>query len=107
MKRWCLLEWIVWDSFEFEKASHISRYSFPNPSEVYARSYYTPFWCDMCNSSYHNITSCPFYTCYALTYSSFSLAQYTRFKVGEPFGFRFAVDDACCEPRDTLMWCII
>ena len=28
---WSLLEWVAWDSFEFDKASHICGYSFPNP----------------------------------------------------------------------------
>jgi len=36
---WYLLEWIAWDSFEFEKASRISRYSFSDPCAFYARSY--------------------------------------------------------------------
>jgi len=40
---WCLLKWIAWDSFEFEKASRVSRYSFPDPCALHARSYYTPF----------------------------------------------------------------
>ena len=48
-----LLEWIVWDSFEFEKASRISRYSFPDACTNYSRSYYAHFWCDFCNSSDH------------------------------------------------------
>ena len=26
---WSLLEWVAWDSFEFEKASCVSGYSFP------------------------------------------------------------------------------
>ena len=37
------LEWIAWDSFEFEKASHVSRYSFPDSCAFYARSSYAPF----------------------------------------------------------------
>ena len=28
---WILLEWIAWDSFEFEKASFVSIHSFPDP----------------------------------------------------------------------------
>jgi len=35
-----LLEWIVWDSFEFEKTSLISRYSSSDPGAFYRRSYY-------------------------------------------------------------------
>ena len=38
-----LLEWIVWDSFEFEKASRVSKYSFPDPFALYGRSCYAPF----------------------------------------------------------------
>jgi len=41
---WCLLEWVAWDSFEFEKASHLSGYSFPDPCAFFARLYYAPFW---------------------------------------------------------------
>ena len=39
-------EWIAWDSFEFEKASHVYKYSFPDACAFYARSYYAPFWCE-------------------------------------------------------------
>lgn len=53
-----LLKLIAWDSFEFEKASRVSRYSFPNPCAFYA-----PFWYDFCNASDHNINSCPSYAC--------------------------------------------
>jgi len=60
-KTWILLERIAWDSFEFEKASRLYGYSFPNPCAFYARSYYDPFWCDMCNFSNHNANSCPYY----------------------------------------------
>jgi len=38
-----LLKWIAWDSFEFEKASLISEYSFLDPCAFYARSYYAIF----------------------------------------------------------------
>ena len=31
----------------------------------YARSYYAPLWCDLCNTSAHNVSSCLFYACYA------------------------------------------
>jgi len=60
----CLLEWIAWESFEFEKASCCSGYLFPNPCAFYARPYYAPLWCDICNSSDHNAKSCPDYACY-------------------------------------------
>ena len=40
---WYLLEWIAWDSFEFEKATIISKCSFPNPCAFYFRYYYAPF----------------------------------------------------------------
>ena len=62
---WCLLERIAWDLFEFEKASYVSRYFFSNLCAFYARSYNAVLWCDMYNSSDHNITSCPHYACYA------------------------------------------
>ena len=38
-----LLEWIAWDSFEFEKTSCVSRYSFFDPCVFCARSYYGSF----------------------------------------------------------------
>jgi len=60
-----LLEWIAWDSFEFEKASRISRHSFLDPCSFYSRSYYAPFLCDLCKSSDHDINSCLCYACYA------------------------------------------
>ena len=58
---WSLLEWVAWDSFEFDKASCVSGYSFPDPCAFYARSYYALLWCDMCNSSNHNANSCAYY----------------------------------------------
>ena len=61
---WYLLEYITWDSFECEKASHVSRYSFPDHCAFYARSCYAPFWCDFYNSSDHATSSCPYYACY-------------------------------------------
>ena len=36
---WYLLEWIAWDSFEFEKAGRTSRYSFSDPCAFNVRSY--------------------------------------------------------------------
>jgi len=65
---WYLLEWIAWDSFEFEKATIISKCSFPNPCAFYSRSYYAPFWCDLCNSSDHATNLCPCYACYTQPY---------------------------------------
>ena len=58
---WYLLEWIAWDSFEFEKASHVYGYSFSNTCAFYSRSYYGPFCCDLCKSSEHDTNSCPHY----------------------------------------------
>ena len=55
---WYLLEWIAWDSFNFEKASRV-RYSFFDPCAFYCRSYYAPFWCDLCNFSDHDTSLCP------------------------------------------------
>jgi len=60
-----LLEWVAWDSFECEKASHVFGYSFPDPCAFYSRFYYAPFWCDLCNFSDHSTNSCPYYACYA------------------------------------------
>ena len=59
-----LLELIAWDSFEFEKASRVSRYSFPDPCAFHYRSYYAFFLYDLCNSSDHATSSCPYYACY-------------------------------------------
>ena len=106
--------------FEFEKASHVSRYSFSDPWAFYFRSYYAPFWCDLCNSSDHASNSCPHYACYdqpnfvslwdstnvvlTLPDSSFPLAQCTGLEVGEPFRFdaRFDVSDPCFKSEDIL-----
>ena len=38
---------------------------FPILVHFMLRSYYVPLWCDMCNSSNHSITSCPYYACSA------------------------------------------
>ena len=48
---WNLLDWVAWDSFEFEKASCVCGCYFPDPCAFYARSYYAPLWCDICNST--------------------------------------------------------
>ena len=110
----------MWDSFEFEKASRISRYLFSDPCAFYARSYYGHFWCDLCNSSDHDINSCPYYVCYAqpnfappmentklvltLHDSSFPLAKCMGLEVGELFGVvaTFSFTNACFEPGDTF-----
>jgi len=88
---------------EFEKARCVSEYSFPNPYVLYASSYYTPFWCDICSSSDHNIFSCPIYARYSELDSSFPLAQCMRLEVGEPFGFitRLNAVDLYCQSEDT------
>ena len=62
---WNLLVWVAWDSFEFEKACCVYRYSFSDPCAFYARSYYAPLWCDLCNTSTHNVSSCLYFACYA------------------------------------------
>jgi len=104
---WFSLKWVAWDSFEFEKASRVSGYSFHDPCAFCALSYYTPLWCDMCNSSDHNITSCPYYASprdkidvvLTLPSSSVSLAQCTGFEGGEPFSYVAGLSglNACLE----------
>jgi len=109
---------IAWDSIEFEKASRIFRYSFPDPCAFYARSYYAPFWCNFCNSSDHETKSCLYYAYCAqhdfvslldstdvvltLPNSSFPLAQCTELEVGEPFPVVASVVDVYVELEDTL-----
>ena len=73
----------------------------------------------MCNSFDHNITSCPYYACYAqpdfaslkgktdlvltLHESSLPLTRCTGIEVGEPFEFaRFDEVNACEEFDDTF-----
>jgi len=99
-----LLEWLGWDSFEFEKASCLFGYFFPDLCAFYARSYYAPFWCDVCNSSNHNINSCPYYAYYAHPESSLPLVQCTGLEVGECFTLvaRFGMNNACCGLEDTF-----
>ena len=70
---WCLLEWVAWDLFEFEMASCVCGYLFHDPCAFYAKSYYAPFWCDICNSSVHNVSSCPYYAYCAPSDSALSL----------------------------------
>jgi len=93
---WSLLDWNAWDLFEFERACHIYGYSFHNPCAFYARSYYAPFWYDLCNSSEHSANSCPYYAYYAHPDSSLPLAQCMRLEVGEHFGLvaRFGINNA-------------
>ena len=61
-------------------------------------------WCDLSNTSAHNVSSCPYFACY--THSDFSLLliQCTRLEVGESFrlGTNFDMDNACCGFEDTL-----
>ena len=83
---WCLLQWIAWDSFELEKASRFYGNSFHDPCAFYARSYYALFWCDMCNSSVHNVSSCPYYAYCAHSDSCLPLTQSMRLEVGELLG---------------------
>jgi len=79
-------------------ASRLYGYSFHDPCALYARSYYAPFWCDMRNSSNHNINSCPYYVYYALSDLSLPLTQCTGLEMGEAFGLvaRFGMNNACC-----------
>jgi len=72
---WSLLEWVALDWFEFDQACRICGYYLPDPCAFYARSYYAPLWCDMCNSYTHNISSCPYYACYIHFDSSLPLTQ--------------------------------
>ena len=65
VEAWHVLQWNAEDSFEFENASYVFRYSFLDPYAFYAKSYYAPFWCDLCNSYDHAINSCPYYACHA------------------------------------------
>ena len=96
---WNLLLWVAWDYFEFDKACCIYGYSFPDPCAFYAKSYYALLWCDLCNSSSHNVSSCPIYACYTPFESSLPLTQCTGLEVGESFGLgaSLGVNDACCE----------
>jgi len=115
-----LLEWVARDSYEFKKASCVSKYSFSNPYAFCFRSYYAPFWCDFCNFFDHDINSCPYYACYTPPYltspwdntdvvlslhdSSFPLAQCMELEMGKPYRIvaRFDVGDACFKSEDIL-----
>jgi len=95
---WSLLECVAWYSFEFDKASHIYGYSFPDCCAFYAKSYHTPLWCDMCNTSAHNVSSCPYYAYSTHSDSSLPLTQCMELEVDEPFGLvaRIGINNACC-----------
>ena len=95
---------MVWDSFEFERACCVCRYSFPDPCAFYAISYYAPLWCDLFNTSAHNVSSCSYLACYAHSNSSLLLTRCTGLEVGESFGLgaSFDMDNACCGFPDTL-----
>jgi len=95
---WSLLEWIAWHSFPFHKASCVSGYSFHDPCTFYATSYFAPLWCELYNSSAHNVSSCPYYACYAHSDSSLPLTKSMGLEVGELFGLvaRIGMNNACC-----------
>ena len=59
---------------------------------------------DMCNSSDHNISSYPYYACYAHPNSSLPLAQCMGLEVGEPFGLvaRFVMNNTCCGLENSI-----
>jgi len=101
---WSLLLWAACDSFEFEKASCVSGYSFRDPFAFYAKSYYAPLWCDLCNTSAHNVSSYPFYASYAHLDLSLPLAQCTGLEGGEPFGYaaNFGMNYDLCGLGDAL-----
>jgi len=59
---------------------------FRDPRGLYARSYYASLWCDMYNSSVHNVSSCPYCACYTHSDSSLPLTPRMRLEAGQPFG---------------------
>ena len=87
-----------------DRACCVYRYSFPDPRAFYARSYYGALWCDLCNTSAHNASSCPYYACYACSDSSLPLTQCTGLEVGEPFGLdaSLGMSNDLCGFEDTL-----
>jgi len=99
-----LLKWIAWDSFEFEKAGCVYGYSFHDPCTFYAKSYYAPSWHDLCNSSAHNVSSCPYYACYTHSDSSLPLTQCTGLEVDESLGLgaSFGMNNALYGLEDTF-----
>jgi len=58
----------------------------------------------MCNSSGHNLSSCPYYAYYAPSDLSLPLTQSMGLEVGEPFGFSasFGMNNALCGMEDTF-----
>ena len=101
---WSLLLWVTWDSFEFDKACYVYHYSFPDPCAFYTRSYYAPLWCDLCSTSSHNVSTCPYYLLYAHSDLPLPLAQCTGLEGGESFGYaaNFGMTDALWGLEETL-----
>jgi len=58
----------------------------------------------MCNSSTHNVSSFPYYSCYTHCDSSLPLSQCIGLEVGEPFGLgaSFGVNNALCGLEGTF-----
>jgi len=58
----------------------------------------------MYNSSAHNVSSSPYYTCYAHPDLSLPLTQSARLEVGEPFGLvsSFGMSNALCGLEGTF-----
>ena len=58
----------------------------------------------MCNSSIHNVSSCPYCAYCAHCYLSLPLTQGLRLEVGEPFGLdaSFGMNNDLCGFEDTL-----
>ena len=104
---WYLLQWIAWDSFEFEKGSRVFIYSFPYPSTFYSRSYYAPFAVICIVLLNMKLICVLYYACY--TQPSFvlpwdTLDQCTGLEVDEPFRIvaKFSIADASFETEDTF-----
>jgi len=76
--------------------------SFHDPYAFCARSYYAPLWYDVCNSSAHNVSSCPYYACCAHFDSCLPLTQSISLEVGEPFGLgaSFGMNNSLCGLED-------
>ena len=94
-----MLEWIPWESFEFERASLISRYSFPDSCAFNSRSYYVFYAQPDFVSPWDNTE-----VVLTLHDSSFPLAQCTGPEAGDPFEgvTRFSVVDTFFELKDIL-----
>ena len=58
----------------------------------------------MCNSSAHNVSSCPYYAYCAHSDLSLPLTHSIRLEVGEPFGLgaSFGMNNALCGLQDTF-----